>query len=135
MKKITLSFGFAITLLVIILLTGCSAVEPGLNLAEVEEIEILIMESFPVQISVIARGFLPDPCTKISEVSQGREGNTFFVTVKTYRPQGFCIQVLAPFKETIPLDVYGLSAGTYTVNVNGVEDTFTLDIDNIPQTI
>ncbi len=128
-KKIIL-FGLTITLLAI-LLTGCCAVEPGLNLAEVEEIELLTPESFPVQIFVIARGYLPDPCTDIHEISQIREGNTFFITIKTYRSPGFCIQVIAPFEETIPLDVYGLPAGTYNVDVNGVQGSFTLEIDNI----
>jgi len=27
---------------------------------------------------------------------------------------------MTPFAETVPLEVYGLSAGTYTVDVNGV---------------
>jgi inhibitor of cysteine peptidase len=39
--------------------------------------------------------------------------------------------VLAPFEEVIPLKVYGLPAGTYTVEVNGVQGTFGLEIDNI----
>jgi len=128
-KKIIL-FGLAITLLAIIL-TGCCAVEPQLKLAEVEEIELLTLESFPVQIFVVARGYLPDPCTDIHEISQKREGDTFFIVIKTYRSPGFCIQVIAPFEETIPLDVYGLPAGTYNVNVNGVQGYFTLEIDNI----
>jgi len=39
--------------------------------------------------------------------------------------------VLAPFEEIIPLEVYGLPAGTYTVDVNGVQATFDLEVDNI----
>ena len=39
--------------------------------------------------------------------------------------------MIAPFEETIPLEVYGLSAGTYTVDVNGVQGSFVLEIDNI----
>ncbi len=128
-KKIIL-FGLTIILLAI-LLTGCCAVEPQLNLAEVEEIELLTLELFPVQIFVIARGYLPDPCTDIHDISQIREGNAFFIAIKTYRSPGFCIQVIAPFEETIPLDVYGLPAGTYNVDVNSVQGSFTLEIDNM----
>ena len=102
-----------------------------IGLATVEKIDILTLESFPVQIFVIASGYLPDPCTEIYQSSQEREGNTFFITIKTYRSPGFCIQVLAPFEETIPLEVYGLPAGTYNVEVNGVQGTFDLEIDNI----
>ncbi|MBU4349076.1 hypothetical protein KKB17_05225 [bacterium] len=128
-KKILL---LGIIVMIIIFTTGCFSIlpMPTTGLAPVDEIDILILESFPVQINVIARGNLPDPCTEISEVLQEREGDTFFITIKTYRSPGFCIQVLAPFEEIIPLEVYGLPAGTYTVDVNGVQATFDLEVDN-----
>jgi len=127
-KKILL---LGLIMLIIIFFTGCFSILPTIGLASVDEIDILILESFPVQINVIVRGNLPDPCTEISEVLQEREGDTFFITIKTYRSPGFCIQVLAPFEEIIPLEVYGLPASTYTVDVNGVQDTFDLEVDNI----
>jgi len=127
-KKILL---LGLIMLIIIFTTGCFSILPTIGLASVDEIDILILESFPVQINVIARGNLPDPCTEISEVLQEREGDTFFITIKTYRSPGFCIQVLAPFEEIIPLGVYGLPAGTYTVDVNGVQDTFDLEVEDI----
>ena len=127
-KKIPL---LGLIMLIIIFATGCFSVLPTTDLAPVDEIDILILESFPVQINVIARGNLPDPCTEISEVIKEREGDTFFITIKTYRSPGFCIQVIAPFEEIIPLEVYGLPAGTFTVNVNGVRGTFDLEVDNI----
>jgi inhibitor of cysteine peptidase len=122
-KKILL---LGLIMLITIFVTGCFSILPTTGLALVDEIDILVLESFPVQINVIARGNLPDPCTEISEVLQEREGNTFVVTIKTYSPPGFCIQVLAPFEEIIPLEVYGLPAGTYTVNVNGVQGNLDL---------
>jgi len=129
-KKILL---LGLIMLITIFVTGCFSILPTAitGLAPVDEIDILILESFPVQINVIARGNFPDPCTEISEVLQEREGDTFFITIKTYRSPGFCIQVLAPFEEIISLDVYGLPAGTYTVDVNGVQGTFDLEVDNI----
>ncbi len=121
-----------VAIAIIVFITGCcTPIMPAIGLATVEEIDILTLESFPVQIFVIASGYLPDPCTEIYQISQEREGNTFFITIKTYRSPGICIQVLAPFEETIPLEVYGLPAGTYTVEVNGVQGTFDLEIDNI----
>jgi inhibitor of cysteine peptidase len=127
-KKILL---LGLIMLITIFVTGCFSILPTIGLAPVEEIEIVILESSSVQVQVIARGNLPDPCTKISEVLQEREGDTFFITIKTYRSPGFCIQVIAPFEEIIPLEVYGLPAGTYTVDVNGVQVTFDLLVDNI----
>ncbi len=126
-KKILL---LGLIILIIIFTTGCFSDLPTTGLASVDEIDILILESFPVQINVVAKGNLPDPCTEISEVLHEKEGNTFFITIKTYRSPGFCIQVLAPFEEIIPLEVYGLPAGTYTVDVNGVQGTFDLEVDN-----
>ena len=118
-------------MLITIFVTGCFSILPTIGLASVDEIDILILESFPVQVQVIARGNLPDPCTEICQITQKKEGNTFFVTIKTYRPPGPCIQVLAPFEEIISLEVYGLPAGTYTVDVNGVQGTFDLEVENI----
>lgn len=127
-KKILL---LGLIMLITIFITGCFSILPIMGLAPVEEIEIVILESFPVQINVIVSGNLPDPCTEIFEVLQEKESNTFFIIIKTYRSPGFCIQVLALFEEIIPLEVYGLPAGTYTVDVNGVQATFDLEVDNI----
>lgn len=100
--------------------------------ATVEDIEIIELESFPVQINVIAKGYLPDGCTRIHTIEKDRQGNTFFVTITTIRPaDAVCTQVIVPFQETIPLDVHGLKAGTYNVSVNGVTGTFTMAVDNI----
>lgn len=101
--------------------------------ARVEQIEILILESFPVRVNVIARGNLPDGCTRIDQIEQQRQGNTFLVTITTARPADqMCTQALVPFEQVISLDVAGLKAGTYTVDVNGVQDTFELATDNSP---
>lgn len=99
--------------------------------APVENIDILILESFPVQVQVIAKGNLPDGCTVIDQKTQKRVGNTFTVLITTKRPQdAICTLALKPFEERISLDVAGLPKGTYTVDVNGVKKTFKLDADN-----
>ena len=116
---------------IIVFITGCLPIIPAIGLATVEEIDILTLESFPVQVFIIASGYLPNPCTEIYQITQEREGNTFFITIETYCSQEVCIQVIAPFEEVIPLKVYGLPAGTYTVEVNGVQGSFDLEIDNI----
>lgn len=102
--------------------------------ANVDSIEILILESFPVQVNVRARGDLPDGCTMIDSVDTVQEGTTFNITITTLRPAGeLCTEALVPFEETISLDVLGLSAGTYAVNVNGINGSFTLQVDNVAQ--
>jgi inhibitor of cysteine peptidase len=109
-----------------------SGEEVILGTATVEGIDILILESFPVQVRVVAQGFLADGCTTVGEINQELIDNTFMVTIGTERPaDAVCTQALVPFEETIDLEVRGLPAGTYTVDVNGATGTFTLSTDNV----
>jgi uncharacterized protein YgiM (DUF1202 family) len=96
--------------------------------ADVQSVEIQILESFPVQVNAIARGQLPDAgCTSIAGVNQTRSGNTFTVTLTTTtNPSALCSQVITPFEYVIPLDVSSLLPAQYIVNVNGVEASFEL---------
>lgn len=99
--------------------------------ASVDSVDVLILESFPVQINVTARGQLPDGCTEIDEAQVVVEENHFAVTLKTRRPVGLmCTEALVPYEYTFPLEVRGLLAGDYTVDVNGAEGSFTLAMDN-----
>ena len=131
MKKIL----FLSTLFVILslLLGSCSGTHDDIDeeLAPVESIDILVLESFPVQIHVLVNGYLPTPCYEITQIEKHREGNTFYVKLMMKDSGLVCIQKIEPFQEVIALDVYGLSAGTYYVDVDGIVDTFTLDLDNI----
>ncbi len=99
--------------------------EPG-SVAVVESIEILILESFPLQVNAVIRGTLPDAgCTTVASVEQVREGNTFTLTlVTTTDPLALCAQALTPFEEVVPLDVQDLPAGEYLVVANGFEQAF-----------
>lgn len=110
---------------------------PGSNLANVESVELRILESFPVQVHAVVRGTLADGCTEIDEIEQSRdvENRSFEVRITTARdPDKVCTQALVPFEETIPLDVRDLPAGSYTVDVNGVQASFELQVDNtLPQ--
>lgn len=101
---------------------------PPATKADVQSVEIQILESFPVQANAIARGQLPDAgCTTIAGVNQSRSGNTFTVTLTTkVDPNAMCSQVITPFENVIPLDVSSLLPAQYIVNVNGVEASFEL---------
>jgi len=58
---------------------GCYVAQPKLNLTIVEEIELLTLESFSVQIFVIASGYLPNSFTEIGQIIWEREKNTFLL--------------------------------------------------------
>jgi len=99
--------------------------------ANVESIQFITLESFPVQVQVVAEGYLPDGCTEIDEITTEREENTFNIKISTKRPKdAMCTQAIVPFSETIPLEVQGLKAGNYAVNVNGIMGSFELAVDN-----
>jgi inhibitor of cysteine peptidase len=103
------------------------------SVAVVKSIEILLLESFPLQVHAVVRGDLPDAgCTTIASLDQVRQGNTFRLTLVTMTdPLALCAQALTPFEEVVPLEVHGLPAGTYTVEAGGVQQTFEFTVDNI----
>lgn len=100
----------------------------GENLAMIDTIEVRLLESDPVQVEVVVRGNLSDGCTELEEPTVSREGNEFTVVLTTQRPaDAICTQAIVPFEQIIPLDVADAEPGDYTVDVNGVSETFTLD--------
>jgi len=130
--------GAALALLLLLgLLGACNAAAGGDESAgaQVDEADLVILESFPVQVEVLIRGDLPDGCTEIEQLEQrfDADESTFYVDVVTVRSaDDVCTQALVPFEKRVALDVYGLRAGIYTVRVNGVRETFALDVDNVP---
>lgn len=109
--------------------------EPGgvvEGLAVVEEVEVYILASSPMQINAVARGYLNDGCTSLGNIRQTLGGNTFSITINKVRGADLlCSQAIVPFSEVVPLEnISDLTAGTYTVNVNGIEAEFVLDEDS-----
>lgn len=101
--------------------------------AAVEVVEIHQIETFPVVVNVIARGHLPDECTTIDQINQVRTGSDFKISIDSvYYGGDTCSQEPIPFEEEIELDVVSLPAGIYVVDVNGLQGTFKLQADNVP---
>ncbi|MEX2236194.1 MAG: hypothetical protein WEB00_01475 [Dehalococcoidia bacterium] len=91
----------------------------------VESVDVLIAESFPVQIFVTAAGYFPDGCTELHEVTIDQQGNEFIVTITTRRPaDAVCTQAIVEHIESIGLG--SPPPGDYTVTVNGVSQEFTV---------
>lgn len=107
-------------------------VDQGPNEAQVKNVKINIFESFPIRIDVIIRGELPDNCTTLDQFLPERNGNLFTVKITTNHQTGkYCEKQTQSFDLVVPLDVEGLKAGSYTVSVNGVKDSFELSVDNV----
>lgn len=78
----------------------------------------------------IVEGKYPDTCSTTGDVEQEVEGSTIKVTLYTTRTEDTdCEEVSTPFEDEILLDVSGLPAGQYGVEVNGVVTTLTLTED------
>jgi len=85
----------------------------------VDSQEILLLESFPVQVTLEVSGNLPTPCHMLrAEVSEPDSENNIYVELYSLSEPGVvCVQVLQPFETSIPLGSY--SAGGYSVYLNG----------------
>ena len=100
--------------------------------AMVDQVEVVATKSDPPSYSVVASGSLPDGCTEMGRSRQEVDGQTIMVTLYAVGSEdGQCSDLEpVPFKEIIPLDVGGLSAGSYTVEVNGAVTSLTLTEDH-----
>lgn len=139
----TLRQSIVFGLLVMVLLSGCGGEAtpdlpptgaPTEGQVFINDVELMILESFPVQVRARIQGDLADGCTSIAGIETERdvEAERFTVRIETTRDDdAMCTQALVPFEESIDLDVRGLPAGTYTVDVHGETATFTLDVDNV----
>jgi inhibitor of cysteine peptidase len=89
--------------------------------AYVSDAQLLIMESYPVQIALVVSGDLPTPCHEFQyEISEPDAENQIFVEIfSMVNPGEVCIEVLEPFSENISLPVADLPDGIYTIFVNG----------------
>jgi len=109
------------------LLPGCQVDEPDLEIkpAPIHEIQVSIAESFPEQIFVYIKGGLAGSCTRFHDLSTERAGNTIIIEVTTERPRdAICAQVYSYFEKNINLGTDFTSGQTYTVDLNGITETF-----------
>ncbi len=105
--------------------------EPVSGMAPVDSVQMMMLESFPIQVNVRARGELLDVCTSIDTIMTTRNDNAFTVLISTIHTDCAATAASVPFDELIPLDTADLPADTYSVDVNGMKGSFTFTADNI----
>ena len=109
-----------------LLLAACGDVLGG-DKADVDRVDTQSMAGSPPTYFAIVHGHLPDACTSLGRTQQRVSMRTIMVTLYTRQSDdAFCAPVLVPFRERIRLDVSGLSAGQYSVDVNGAVTTLNL---------
>lgn len=101
----------------------------------IETIEVVKTEGFPVSVLLRTTGWAwPCGYAGQAKVQQRQVGNHFDVAISVPMSVSDGAIVCAAYVDyvrlTIPLQVYGLAAGTYTYSVNGVSGSFSLASDN-----
>ncbi len=103
--------------------------------ASIDNVEILVSDSVPPQVRVKVLGILPNNCSSIDEIIQIHEPDTFKIEISVFdRSSPECGSEPVPFQEFVTLDVAGLEAGSYAVDVNGQIIAFTLQDEQLTDT-
>ena len=100
---------------------GSSGAYAGMSRGPVyiNETELLILESFPVQIELVIRGALPTPCASLEWLVEAPDdqGRIQVEAFSLQDPAIDCIQVLKEMEERLAIGSY--SEGSYSVWLNG----------------
>ncbi len=85
----------------------------------IDHSDLLIMESYPIQVALELQGSLPTPCNQLRVIAKPPdEQNQIKVDVySVIDPAKACVQVLEPFETNIGLGSF--PTGHYSVWVNG----------------
>lgn len=86
--------------------------------AFVDNADIVLKESFPVQVELVLIGNLPTPCHQLRVVTADPDADGL-IEIEVYSvsdPEKMCIQVLEPFEALVPLGDF--TEGNYTISIN-----------------
>ena len=95
--------------------------------APIESVEVLVMESFPPQYSLVVVSGLPNGCASFAGYRLERSGDTIRVEVLNWKPVGpqvACTDNYRTVTTNIPLGSDFESGRSYTVLVNDVTESF-----------
>lgn len=102
------------------------------KLDNIHSVQVVATSSTPASVYLKVKGAEGRcPTSEPLRIHQRRTGAHFDVSLSLEMPPSACPAMMYPYHYTVPLDVYGLSAGTYSYSVNGVKTgTFTLQHEN-----
>jgi len=94
--------------------------------AYVDSVDLLMLESWPVQVRALVKGNLPTPCHQLAWDLSGPDasGRIVLDVYSTTDADVICIAVLEPFEQSVSIGSF--TSGSYVLVVNGVEYPFTI---------
>ena len=92
----------------------------------IDSVDLLQLESWPVQVRALVKGSLPTPCHRLAWDLSGpdAQGRITLDVYSTIDADAVCIQVLESFEQSI--DVGSYTSGSFVLVANGVEYPFTI---------
>ena len=98
---------------------GDESLSRSIATVEMQDSELVILESYPVQVVAILRGYMPNPCHQLrAEVGTPDDQNKVQVEVySVVDPNMICTEVIEPFEVRLPLGSY--QGAKYQFFVNG----------------
>lgn len=98
----------------------------GADLLGVEQVDVIVRESYPPQVMLHITGYWPDGCVRDPQVTTMREGDSVIVRIsRNLPPDVMCTQVMSRVEIDVPLndvliEAQSFRSGSYTIDVNGV---------------
>jgi hypothetical protein len=92
----------------------------------IDSVDILLLESWPVQVHVVVKGNLPNPCHTLAwDLGEpDADGRIVLDLYSTADLDQVCVEMLQGFEQTIAVGSF--TSGSYVLVVNGVEYPFTI---------
>ena len=106
----------------------------GRSLVRVEQVYPEVTDTQPAHVLLRATGGRSGCGESELSATHRRNGDRFTVVISYKLSPSLdvgCVAGIVPFYTTVSLPVYGLSAGTYSYDVNGVTGIFELARDNV----
>jgi len=113
-------------------LGACDALGDGGNggagkdgMLTVQRIEVQVVRSTPPQVFVLVHGVLLNGCSTVGTIEQHRDGQVITVTIPIHTTAEVCTMIAKLVDEKVRLEG-DFKPGSYTVNVNGVVEHFSI---------
>jgi hypothetical protein len=108
-----------------------------IHVQEIENVELIKTETFPIQVFLKISGNFTSGCQKVGKIKHKQIENNFNVVIYYDNDEKFssgeftCTAGFVPFTRVIPLPVYSLKEGEYQYTVNSdFTGIFNLGSDN-----